>query len=165
MLRIVIAAPDEALIPLLADVIGPAQGLEVVGTALDGQSALEVVHRTHPDVVVVDVDIVMPPHGGLTLVAAITAASPGTVVLVLASDDLEETVRAALAAGAAGVLAKDGSAQFPPDLWSDPGEDRATRSVPETGDQWQVASETAPGVKALTFAPRGRHGSPVRTLA
>lgn len=122
MLRIVIAEPDEALSQWLADAIAPANGFEVVGTALDGESALAVVRRTHPDVVVVDVDIVMPPQGGLTLVEAITDAIPGTLIVVLAAEALEETAQAALAAGATGVLAKDGSAQIPTDLsWSDLG--------------------------------------------
>jgi DNA-binding NarL/FixJ family response regulator len=123
MLRIVIAGPDEALSRWLADAIAPAEGFDVVGTALEGEGALEAVHRLHPDVVVVDVDIAMPPEGdGVTLVAAIKAAVPRTLVVVLAAEALEETAQAALAAGANGVLAKDGSAQIPADLsWSDLG--------------------------------------------
>jgi DNA-binding NarL/FixJ family response regulator len=122
VLRIVIAVPDEALSLWLADAIAPANGFEVVGTAFDGESALDLVLRTHPEVVVVDMDIVMPPQGGLTLVAAITDAIPETLVVVLTAEDLEETAQAALAAGATGVLAKDGSAQIPADLsWPDLG--------------------------------------------
>ncbi len=120
MLRIVIAEPDEALSQWLADAIAPAQGFEVVGTALDGETAIDVVRRTRPDVVLVDADIVMPPQGGLTLVAAVVDAIPEALVVVLAADAREETAQAALAAGATGVLAKDGSAQIPADLnWPD----------------------------------------------
>jgi DNA-binding NarL/FixJ family response regulator len=120
MLRIVIAEPDEALSRWLADAIAPTQGFEVVGTALDGESAIDVVRRTRPDVVLVDADIVMPPLGGLTLLVAIKETIPETMVVVLAGDALEETAEAALAAGAAGVLAKDGSVQIPADLgWPD----------------------------------------------
>lgn len=153
MLRIVIAAPDEALSLWLVDVITPTQGLEVVGAAPDGESALEVVRRTHPDVVVVDVDIVMPPEGGLTLVAAITEAVPGTVVLVLAAEALEETAQAALAAGATGILAKDGSAQIPADLWSDSGESGAPRSLTWSLEASQAVDETGHVGKALVFTP------------
>jgi CheY-like chemotaxis protein len=120
MLRIVIAEQDEALSRWLADAIAPAQGFEVVGTALDGESAIDVVRRTRPDVVLVDADIVMPRQGGLSLVAAIKDTMPETMVVVLAADALDETAEAALAAGATGVLAKDGSAQIPADLgWPD----------------------------------------------
>jgi DNA-binding NarL/FixJ family response regulator len=122
VLRIVIAVRDEALSLWLADAIAPAKRFEVVGTAFDGATALELVCRTHPDVVVVDVDIAMPPQGGLTLVEAIAHAIPETLVVVLAGPDLEQTAQAALAAGAAGVLAKDGSAQIPADFgWWDVG--------------------------------------------
>jgi DNA-binding NarL/FixJ family response regulator len=142
MLRIVIAEPDEALSLWLADAFAPALALEVVGTARDGESALDVVRRLRPDVVLVDVDIVMPPQGGVTLVEAIAEAIPGTVLLVLAAGEaLEETARSALAVGATGVLAKDGSAQIPADLtWSDTGEGRATSSVQQ---QSRAGRETA----------------------
>jgi len=123
VLRIVIAGPDEALTSWLVDAIAPAQGFEVVGTALDGQSVLDTVRRTQPDVVLVDADIEMPPRGGLTLVAAVIDALPQTLVIVLASEAFEETAQAALAAGAAGLLAKDGSVQIPADLgWPDLGD-------------------------------------------
>ena len=130
MLRIVIAGPDEALSLRLAEVIIPAEGLEVIGTAPDGESTLDVVRRLQPDVVVVDADIAMPPRGGVTLVAAITDAAPGTVVLLLAGEALEETAQAALAAGAMGVLAKDGSAQIPAELWPGPDETPDRRPFP-----------------------------------
>jgi ActR/RegA family two-component response regulator len=122
VLRIVIAEPDEALTSWLADAIAPAQGFEVVGTARDGESALDTVRRTHPDVVLVDADIDMPPDRGLTLVAAVLKALPETLVVVLAAQDFETTAQAAMALGAAGLLAKDGSVQIPEDLgWPDLG--------------------------------------------
>ena len=116
MLRIVIAGPDEALGLWLAAAIAPAEQFDLVGTVLDGAEALELVVRTHPDVVVVDADIVMPPLGGLTLVAAVKDAIPETEVVVLVADAREETAEAALIAGAVAVLAKDGSVQIPVDL-------------------------------------------------
>jgi DNA-binding NarL/FixJ family response regulator len=152
VLRIVIAAPDEALNVALAEVISPAEGLEVVGTAPDGERAMEVVRQTRPDVVVVDLEIAMPPRGGLSLVAAITDELPGTVVLVLAAEPLASTAPAALAAGATAVLAKDGSAQFPADLWPDATETDVTasttadRSLPAERDPAQLA-------RALAFTP------------
>lgn len=115
MLRIVIAEPDQVLNDWLAAAIAPVQRFEIVGTACDGAAALDVVRHTQPDVVLVDCDVVMPPQGGLTLVAAIKAALPASLVLFLAEAAPEETALAALAAGATAVLAKDGSAQFPED--------------------------------------------------
>jgi|1186.fasta_scaffold02349_4 DNA-binding NarL/FixJ family response regulator len=112
MLRIVIAGPDQALSQWLADAIAPARAFEVVATARDGDGALDEVRRTCPDVVVVDLEIVMAPQGGLTLIAAITEAIPEVVIVVLAGDTRQENAQAALAAGATAVLAKDGSAHI-----------------------------------------------------
>lgn len=152
MLRIVIAAPDEALNVALADVISPAEGLEVVGTAPDGETAMEVVRETRPDVVVVDLEIAMPPRGGLSLVAAITDELPGTVVLVLAAEPLARTAPAALAAGATAVLAKDGSSQIPADLWPDATEADATTATATDHSSW-AESEPAQLARALAFTP------------
>jgi DNA-binding NarL/FixJ family response regulator len=127
--RIVIAEPDDALSVWLAGAFSPEQGFEVVGRAHDARSALEMARRTHINAVLVDVDIVMPPHNGLTLVAAIRDAMPETLVLVLAVEAVPETAQAAFAAGAAGVFAKDGSAQilrpglaasYPGEGWDEP---------------------------------------------
>jgi CheY-like chemotaxis protein len=156
MFRIVIAEPDAALSLWLAAAIAPAQGFEVVGTAHDGESALDVVRRTRPDVVLVDVDIVMPPEGGLTLVAAIREAVPETLVVVLAEEAREETALAALAAGATSVLPKDGSAPIPADLgWSDPGEGRATRPRRGGCTYRERSTKTAHTRRALELAPLG----------
>ena len=163
MLRIVIAGPDEVLSLWLAAAIAPAQGLEVVGTALDGESALDVVRRTQPDVVAVDLDIVMPPEGGLTLVAAIRAAFPETLILVLAAEAGQETAQAALAVGATGVLAKDGSAQIPTDLrWSDPREVRDAhlqsreRHLPRAAHETSHAGRSRSAAMALVDTSRRR---------
>ena len=116
MLRIVIAEPHERLSAWLEAAIAAAQQFEVVGTALDGQKALEVVSHTHPDVVLVDSDVVMPPQGGLTLVAAIKDAMPASSVVFLSVSAHDQTARSAIAAGATAVLTKDGSSQFPADF-------------------------------------------------
>ena len=174
MLRIVIAAADTGLGHLLATALAPAQVLEVVGTALDGESALDVVRRTQPDVVLLDGDMAMPSRDGLALVAAIKEAVPETLVVVLAAEVRGETAHAALAAGAMCVLAKDGSAQLPADLgWSDPGECRGTRPSRQDGTHREPSSGLAqaiePCASTLRRAPQGtrdvRHGTSKQTLA
>jgi DNA-binding NarL/FixJ family response regulator len=170
MLRIVIAGPDEALSVWLADALAPAQEFEVVGTTRDGESTLSTVRRTCPDVVVVDVDAEMPPPGGSTLVAAIVDAIPDVVVVVLATDPLGENAHAALAAGAAAVLAKDGSAQIPTRPHSpDSGKSRPTRSTSCERHRWRDVHGAADAVRAVAFASRSiapvarRHSLLMRT--
>lgn len=55
-------------------------------------------------------DIRMPELGGIEATRRITAATPGTKVLVLTTFDLDEYVYEALRAGACGFLLKDASA-------------------------------------------------------
>lgn len=144
MLRIVMAEPDEVLSAWLMAAISPVQAFEVVGTALDGESALAVVRRTDPDVVVVDADVMMPPQGCVTLVEAIRKEMPATLVFVLAEAAREETARAVMAAGATAVLAKDGSAQIPADLsWADTGQSEGALSPAAETEIPPAVHETA----------------------
>jgi DNA-binding NarL/FixJ family response regulator len=128
MLRIAIAEPDELLGLRMSGQVARAETLEVVGTAGDCSSALDLVRRTHPDVVLVD--LFVPPLGGVALIAAITHAVPGTQVVVLVAEAREATLQAAYAAGAVGFVTKDGSLQpaSPAVGWFDPGKDAASRS-------------------------------------
>ncbi len=81
-----------------------ARGCEVVGLAGDGREAVEVVKRTEPDVVLMDIR--MPVLDGIAATRELTAAQSPTRVLVLTTYDLDRYVYDALAAGAAGFLLK-----------------------------------------------------------
>jgi DNA-binding NarL/FixJ family response regulator len=78
--------------------LASAPEITVVGTAENGDAALAVVRREHPDVV--HMDIRMPGRGGVSTTAAITAdpALSGTRVIVLTTFDLDNYVHAALRA-------------------------------------------------------------------
>ena len=127
MLRIAIAEPDELLALRMSGQVSRAGPLGVVGTAGNCSSALDLVRRTRPDVVLVD--LFVPPLGGVALIAAITHAVPGTRVVVLVGEAREATLQAAYAAGAVGFVTKDGTLQHasPALGWFDPGKDGAAR--------------------------------------
>lgn len=88
---------------LVAALAGTAE-IEVVGEAGDGTELLSQVARTHPDVVLTDV--AMPGMDGATATARIRAAHPGVAVVILTMHDDDETVFAAMRAGANGYLLK-----------------------------------------------------------
>lgn len=113
MIRVVVA-DDEALVREgLAAIVAGDPGLEVVATASDGADAIDVVARTAPDVVLMDVR--MPGTDGLEATRSIVASSPGTRVLMLTTVELDDVVYDALRAGASGFLLKS----VPRDqLWS-----------------------------------------------
>jgi DNA-binding NarL/FixJ family response regulator len=79
--------------------------VEVVGEAANGREAIDVVARTSPDVVLMDLR--MPDVGGLEATARIRVEHPGTAVIVLTMDSDDDSVFAALRAGARGYLLKE----------------------------------------------------------
>ncbi|QNG20620.1 response regulator transcription factor [Rhodococcus triatomae] len=106
----VVIADDQAMVREGLGVVLDAQDdIEVVGQVADGRRAVDMVARTHPDVVLMDVR--MPVLDGLAATAVVRENHPDTAVIVLTTYDLDEYVYRALRAGASGFLLKDASAQ------------------------------------------------------
>jgi len=80
-------------------------GIEVVGEAGDGATAVSMSAALRPDVVLMDVR--MPGMDGIAATAAIVAPHSDSRVLILTTFDLDEYVLAGLRAGASGFLLKD----------------------------------------------------------
>ncbi|HEX5771005.1 MAG TPA: response regulator transcription factor [Nocardioidaceae bacterium] len=78
--------------------------VEVVGEASDGESAVEVVRRTTPAVVLMDLH--MPGVSGIEATRRLLEVAPDAAVLVLTMVEGEESVFAAMRAGARGYLLK-----------------------------------------------------------
>ena len=107
MIRVAVV-DDEALVRRgLTVLLTMEADIEVVGEAQDGAGAIDLVRRTHPDVVLMDIR--MPGTDGLAATRTLTAdpATAATKVLILTTFDLDEHVFAALRAGASGFLPKD----------------------------------------------------------
>ncbi len=78
--------------------------IEVVGEALNGNEALEMVEKKSPDVIIMD--IAMPDMDGLEATRQIKLRWPNTQVLVLTMHRSEEYFFEMLKAGASGYLLK-----------------------------------------------------------
>ncbi|UOY03252.1 response regulator [Blastococcus sp. PRF04-17] len=102
--RVVIADDHDLLRDGVTAILGADPGIEVVGEASSGPSAVAAAAALAPDVVLMDVE--MPGGDGLTATRQILDRCPGTRVLVLTTFDLDEYVLAALRAGASGFLLK-----------------------------------------------------------
>ncbi len=77
----------------------------VVGEAIDGRDAVDMVVRARPDVILMDVR--MPKMDGIEACEQICAADGHARVMMLTTFDLNDYVHAALRAGASGFLLKD----------------------------------------------------------
>jgi DNA-binding NarL/FixJ family response regulator len=83
--------------------------ITVIGEADNGRSALDVVRRRHPDVILMDIR--MPEMSGLEAAEQITSDPElSTAVLMLTTFDSSEYVYEALRIGASGFLLKDAPA-------------------------------------------------------
>jgi DNA-binding NarL/FixJ family response regulator len=78
--------------------------VEVVGEGRDGSEAVELAGRLRPDVVVMDLN--MPGLDGVAATREICGALPDTGVLVLTMFEDDDSVFAAMRAGARGYLVK-----------------------------------------------------------
>lgn len=79
-------------------------GFEIVGEASDHASAIELTATQRPDVLVLD--LTFPEGDAMPLLRALRAREPNLRVVVLTMHSDPETVRQALAAGAAGYMVK-----------------------------------------------------------
>ena len=81
-----------------------AHGIEVAGTAPDGQCAVTEARRLEPDVILMDIR--MPVCDGLTATRVIRAEMPETKIVILTTSTDDEDLFEAVRAGAGGYLLK-----------------------------------------------------------
>jgi len=103
----VVLVDDHALMRQgISTILSAQSDLHVVGEAASGEEALEVVRRTRPDVVCMDVE--MPGIGGLEATRQLVADATVTAqILMLTTFEREDYLLAALDAGASGFLLKN----------------------------------------------------------
>jgi DNA-binding NarL/FixJ family response regulator len=107
-IRVVLVDDQDLLRTGLRLILDETDDIEVVGEAADGVTALELVARTRPHVVLMDVR--MPGLDGIETTQRIRStgnADQGPRIIILTTFDLDEYVLAGLRAGASGFLLKD----------------------------------------------------------
>lgn len=104
-LRVVIADDHRLFRHGLRSLLATVDDIEVVGEAADGPEAIVLVRELDAHLVLMDLQ--MPAGGGLDATRAITRDLPEVGVLVLTMFDEDDSVFAALRAGARGYVLKD----------------------------------------------------------
>src|SRR5690606_41920553 len=106
VIRVMFADDEEIVRSSLCTMSTGADGIEVVGEASDGRSAVEVARRHHPDVVLLDIKMAGEEDGLEALRGILALPEPPTVAM-LTTFDIDSYVSRALSAGAQGFLLKD----------------------------------------------------------
>ena len=106
-LRVVVADDHPVFRDGLAMILRE-RGIEVVAEVTDGQQAIDAVAASRPEVVLMD--LTMPGLGGIEAIRRLAAEHPAVAVLVLTMSEDDDSLFAALRAGARGYLLKEASA-------------------------------------------------------
>lgn len=103
-LRVVIADDHPVVRDGLGLLIGSVAGLALVGTATSGPEAVRAATTLQPDVLVMDIQ--MPGGSGIEATRTIAHAAPDVAVLMLTMFEDDDSVFAAMRAGARGYVLK-----------------------------------------------------------
>ena len=103
-IRLVIADDSRQFRAGLRALLSSAADLEVIGEAADGEHVVAMATSLQPDVIMMDLQ--MPGLGGIEATRRILRSSPHISVLVLSMFDDDDSIFAALQAGARGYLLK-----------------------------------------------------------
>src|SRR5262245_39567903 len=104
VVRVLIVDDSAYVRKVVRQMLSRSPFLEVVGTARDGEEALELVEQLRPDVVTLDLN--MPRLDGVDFLRCQMARRPVPVVLLSAASETGEQVMRALEAGAVDVVQK-----------------------------------------------------------
>ena len=103
-LKVVIADDHPLMLAAMRIAFSDAPDIEIVGEATAGQEVLPLVHRTSPDVVLLDLR--MPGMDGLRCLELLHERHPSVKAIIFSGSDDPAAVDAAFARGAVGFIQK-----------------------------------------------------------
>lgn len=105
MIKVVIVDDQRLMRDGLKTILDLQDNIEVIGTASDGNEAIDICKKCTPDVMLMDIR--MPGMNGVETTKRIKESYPEVKVLVLTTFDDEEYIIDALNYGATGYMLKD----------------------------------------------------------
>lgn len=103
-IRVLVADDHASFTRTITLLLADETDIEVVGTAADGEEAVQRTSELRPDVVLMDLK--MPGTNGIDATRQISEAAPHVAVIVLTMFDDDDSVVTALRSGAHGYLLK-----------------------------------------------------------
>jgi len=107
-IRVLIAEDQALVLGALAALLEIEGDIEVVGQARNGEEALEMVGKLHPDVLLADIE--MPQMTGLDLAAELKRQQASVRIIIVTTFARQGYLRRALESGVSGYLLKDSPA-------------------------------------------------------
>jgi len=101
-LRLVVVDDSASFLDEFTSVL--SREFDVVATAMDGKSALEIIRRCQPDVVILDLE--MPLLNGIEVTMELAKHLPSPAIVICSVESDPEVVEAAREAGALGYVFK-----------------------------------------------------------
>lgn len=146
--RVLVADDHPAMRRALARLVVEHDSLELVGEAIDGVEAIEMIEATSPDVALVDIR--MPRLDGLGLVRRLCEGSSPVRVLFISGYEDRAIVHEAISQGGAGFLSKDSEEAEICEAIIDVARGRAVLSIGALDDVRRRAADS------VTLSPRER---------
>ncbi|MCA1825995.1 MAG: response regulator [Myxococcales bacterium] len=103
-IKVVVVEDQPQILKNQLKILAESPDLEVIGTALSGEAALELLEKKQPDVILQDLGL--PRMTGIEVTREVKKRWPAVEVLVFTIFDEEEKVLDAVKAGASGYLLK-----------------------------------------------------------
>lgn len=104
-IRVILADDHPIFMSGLKQIIEEDDGIDIVGTAINGEKALELINEIKPDIAVLDID--MPKMTGLEVLKALNETKTKTNVVFLTVYASEDMFDEAMELGTGGYVLKD----------------------------------------------------------
>lgn len=104
MTSVLIAEDSQVVQKLLKEIISKDKSLNIVGTAMDGESAVQEVKHLKPDLVIMDYR--MPKMNAPDMIKQIMSSTPVPILILTGAEPLDAKKKECLALGAVGFLEK-----------------------------------------------------------
>ena len=108
-IRVMVVEDQPQILKAQLKILQEAPDIEVIGTALSGEAALEMLEKKQPDVILEDLGL--PGMSGIEVTRRVKKKWPQIEVLIFTIFDEEEKVIEAVKAGASGYLLKGATSE------------------------------------------------------